>query len=419
MTRRIPLTALFVASGFRFLPTEGVNLGDVAQFAHGIELLRAECPDRAITAIAHSLNDESVFPDIGFSNLVARYLLGTTGSKAARSVFLVVRSIGLITAATLVRLGVPARWFGARVSDIIEEFEGASVVFFSGAGAFNSRYLKGPVGIWVLIVHIASRLGVPVVMVGQQIGPLDSWWSRRTIGSALRRTQFVGVRDHASEQLALELGVPRERVVFTGDEGLYLDPASKAVSDAYLRTRGISPGFVAVHFRVDRNCPFEEDIEHLRFMLQGIHALTGKLLLFVPMSYASGGDDRESHRRLAAGMTAPMHLVEDAEDARLTKAILGEASLAIGVANHFCIFAASGGVPTVGVYKTPYMRQKLEGIARECEHVVAMSADTLADPVEVARAVVAHGGATDRARFVRATPPPGYLDWRALLRTER
>ena len=64
-------------------------------------------------------------------------------------------------------------------------------------------------------------------------------------------------------------------------------------------------------------------------------------------------------------------------DAPTTKAILGRAALAVGTANHFCVFAASMRTPVIGLYATAYMEQKLIGLAKIWPHrIKALSKET-------------------------------------------
>jgi hypothetical protein len=63
-------------------------------------------------------------------------------------------------------------------------------------------------------------------------------------------------------------------------------------------------------------------------------------------------------------LRVPSATLTEELDARAVKAVLGRASVGVGTANHFCVFAASMGTPVVGVYATPYMEQKLVGLAK-------------------------------------------------------
>jgi hypothetical protein len=140
-----------------------------------------------------------------------------------------------------------------------------------------------------------------------------------------------------------------------------------------------------------------------------------KPLVFVPFSYADAGSDsdREIHKLIAEKIDAPYFLLDLGGQAQFTKAILSTASLSIGVANHFCAFAASVGVPTVGIHGTSYMRQKLDGLKQGQQHVISLPLSELNDTEKLSERIVLHANehAHTGLKDSYNQRPDGYWEW--------
>ncbi|WP_257293959.1 polysaccharide pyruvyl transferase family protein [Endozoicomonas sp. YOMI1] len=201
-------------------------------------------------------------------------------------------------------------------------------------------------------------------MYGQQIGPVKRVISKIIIGGALKNVDLLGVRDKKSIKEAMLLGVDSANVFYSGDEGAYLTPSADEVAINFLMEAGVPKEFIAVHFRIDENCPFERYIDNYVGLIgkicQDLHINN---IVLIPMSYSKNDtDDLAAIKLLEKKLKQVAFILDIGPKPDLTKAILKKASFAVGLANHFCIFSLSVGTPTVGVFATEYMKQKLSGI---------------------------------------------------------
>lgn len=102
-------------------------------------------------------------------------------------------------------------------------------VILGGGGLFTDERWRAPF-IWG-IHALASKLShKPLYCLGQSIGPLKSKHSRKIAYHAFSHAQKICVRDYASYELLLELGIPSEKIQIAGDLALLL-PARKATYD--------------------------------------------------------------------------------------------------------------------------------------------------------------------------------------------
>lgn len=415
MTMARPPTIVLFASGFPMGEQRATNLGDAAQQLRALQLLREAFPGYGVVAWANSPEDAPLPGTPRFSRELAAFLRSAADGRARRRLLVASRALRLLGGAALHRLRAPVpAWLGGGV---IDELAGSAFVLFSGAGALNQRYLRSVGGLWLLAIALARIVGVPVVLLGQQVGPFSSAPLRALAGRVLRKVAFLGCRDDESLTVCRAMAIPRAVCRFTGDEGAYLAPAPQADALRLLAAHGLAPGFFAVQLRFDANSPFEPHLAWFARVVDGVARRLDAQVALVPMAYRGAADDRAAAARLLPLLAAPAVRLE-CDDPALVKACLGHAAAALGVANHFVVFAASMGVPSAGVYATEYMRQKLQGAQRRMDGVVAVAAEQApAEALAQRIAAMARdpGRCRGPARFT-AVPPQGYWGWVARTR---
>lgn len=119
-----------------------------------------------------------------------------------------------------------------------------AALFVSGGGTLLQDLTGwGSVPYYGGLMLLARRLGVPVFVWAQGIGPLRRAALRRLAGRALAAADEVTVRDEASASLALELGVAPERVRLAADPVFALAGCVPAVAGrAPARVAGVLVG---------------------------------------------------------------------------------------------------------------------------------------------------------------------------------
>jgi len=92
----------------------------------------------------------------------------------------------------------------------------------SGGGNFSSTW---PDLLYerATLLHLARIFGKPAVVLGQTLGPELSGAERRLLAETLSSARFVGLRELPSAVLAMELGVPPERLWYQCDDALFVE----------------------------------------------------------------------------------------------------------------------------------------------------------------------------------------------------
>jgi polysaccharide pyruvyl transferase WcaK-like protein len=103
-----------------------------------------------------------------------------------------------------------------------EAVASCDAVILSGGGNLSSSWPE-LLHERIALLELAHRGGKPAVVLGQTLGPQLSAGERQSLAVALQQARFVGVRELPSALLAIELGVPHERIWYQFDDALRID----------------------------------------------------------------------------------------------------------------------------------------------------------------------------------------------------
>jgi len=200
----------------------------------------------------------------------------------------------------------------------------------------------------------ASLMGKPVVKMAQTLGPFDKALNRFAAKLALRRCDTIIARGHVTSCFLDGLGISHETradVSFA----MSVSPADRAAAArrmAQFRKIGkklllISPSEVAHRLAEASNIDFVSELSRLIIELDK----KGFSIVLLPHSYGRGSSKnndldlvRQIHSGLPAGVAG---IVDDAEDPKLLRALIGEADFFIGCRFHSVVASLSMAVPTV------------------------------------------------------------------------
>ncbi|MBI4522973.1 MAG: glycosyltransferase [Deltaproteobacteria bacterium] len=243
-----------------------------------------------------------------------------------------------------------------------------------------------------LVCAFAAQ-GKPVILTGQQLGPLGSGWARALLGRGLRKVTFVGLREPTdSLTFCKEAGLPPDRYGVMGDDSFGLEPADSVEVETFLARYHLNPGrFLAVNVRIaDYASSHQHYVRHLAELVSSLARRYELPALVVPIALNRDDSDIVSGYKLKQAVEGDVLQVLDEPrlSPRLAKGVLGKAYAAIGVSYHFCTFALTEGVPALCLFDGKYYLQKARGLAgfwendrlslhlRECDTATAVEKAT-------------------------------------------
>ncbi len=381
------------------------NLGDVAMLQVAIRRLRLACPGAAIGVVTDR-------PDLLAGYCPETYPVPAAGRRAwlRDEAFLtgrVGRVVPPILARPLARAGrrAVAVWpelgrqvlrvwrssSGSGVRGFLDHLLEADAVVVSGCGAFADTFEVFALSI-LEVLKLSIRRDVPTVLLGQGIGPLTSVRLRHRAAEVLPHANLISVREgQSSPRILTNLGVPRSKVVVTGDDALEL---------AYDVRQPAIGGAVGLSLRTTSYAGIDEQTGLLVVLIVARQArLWGVPLVPLPVDVADLGFERpptdlrdvwEAARQQAAlsAQEGPTALIRSVSQCRVV----------VTGTYHAAVFALGQGVPVVALAASAHYRQKFLGLVHhfgEGCRIVEMTRSGWAEKLNDAL-VVAWGDATLR-----------------------
>ena len=334
-----------------------MHIGDEAMFEQFLDQARARGFSEVVAISSNPLETATRY---GISS-IAR--LGLVGDRAA----MVERADAILE--SRLTPGDPAL-------DVIGSIAGASRVVVTGAGNLASTWPVHIIERWV-IAQLAARAGVPFVITGQTLGPALTATDAFLLSELLESAALVGVRESSSFRLAHTLGVAEDRLQQTVDDAsfLALDGASSSLTPA-------EPPYCLVSLSTHVGGTDRDDFLAAAATLLDRVAALGLEVRFLAHFGAISGEphrgDVVMHEAVASRMTAQSRV--EATGTSVEAATLARrAALVVSSRYHPAVFAAAGGVPTLGIAVDDYTTVKLRGaLGAFAQHAVITGDDLVA-----------------------------------------
>jgi polysaccharide pyruvyl transferase WcaK-like protein len=248
---------------------------------------------------------------------------------------------------------------------VLEAIARSDGLVISGGGNLSSQW-PAHVLERAVLARYARRRNLPVIVLGQTIGPDLSPLQRRLVSQLLQCADWVGVREAASYALALELGVTIERLSYQLDDAIHLpsERPEEAWAGELMRVGAKSWIAVTIH-------PVEDPggdghlTKALAVELQKIASVTRARLVFVAHAARPKDGGWSDHAMGEALMRylepGCMMLADEGLSARQARWLAGQAEFVVSTRYHPVVFGLAAGVPCLGVWTDDYTRVKLEG----------------------------------------------------------
>lgn len=233
---------------------------------------------------------------------------------------------------------------------------GADLVVASGGGYLTDSF---PAHAYATLetLDLAMRMGKPVALLGQGIGPLERPSLRGYASRVLPGARGIGLREGlVGPQILREMGVPAERVLVTGDDAIELAFAPDApLGEA-----------IGINLRLtDYSQVGEQTLETVRAALHQGAQRHGAALAPVPISFYPKSADSQAICELLRGFddssdggatfTTPAHVIEAVARCRIV----------VTGSYHAAVFALSQGISVVGLAHSAYYVGKFNGLAHQ------------------------------------------------------
>ncbi len=255
---------------------------------------------------------------------------------------------------------------------VIYALRHAKLLISGGGSLFQNNTSAKSLEYYIQIVKLAKKMGLPVMVYANGIGPLYGKRSYEKVKKVLREVDFVSLREPSSFDFLSEIGLEDEilqKIRISADPALTLSPCSDARSNYILEKAGISApcDCFAVSLRewhelktgeggIDR----EEFIARMADAVAKISLSLGKTPVFIPVQKSF--DDKiclevKELAEKAIGRESPFLR---GLSAREVIGLVEKMSFVLGMRLHMLIYAGAAGVPAIGLSYDPKVDAFLE-----------------------------------------------------------
>lgn len=218
----------------------------------------------------------------------------------------------------------------------------ADAVIFPGGGLFSDEESWHAVFLWGLHILFARYFWRPVFLLGQSVGPFRKKWTRNFTRFCLAKTEWIGVRDIASEAELRSIGVSMKKIRLGRDSAFWL--ASRLPKIKTLKTSGRIKILVSVRDFVNIDPKFwGEFTRALDVITEKFHAR----ISFAELGKGDGDVWKKIKKRAKNSVTwKQLELPESSED---VLKIIKTFDLVIGMRLHSLVAARIVGLPSIGL----------------------------------------------------------------------
>lgn len=315
---------------------------------------------------------------------------------------------------------------------VMRALRGADLFLSGGGSLLQDATGWGSVPYYAGLMGVARRLGVPVVVYAQGVGPLRRPWLRRLAAAAVGAASEITVRDRLSCETLRELGVDPARIRVTADPVFGLAPVTSR-PDGGLPRAGVDVPrggrLIGVCLRPLPGRRGQADTE--RLVEAVAEALRPRLpqwnAYVVPLPLHGGVDDgvhRLLLRKLATMGAAPRVLDWPAETSgRLSASgraggdgggrawgagrwmeLFAGLDLCLTMRLHGLIFAACAGTPVVALSDDPKAAAHVDELGLDPDQCLVAPSSCSPRTLGAALDMVWRGRREQRERLMHAVP---------------
>ncbi len=244
---------------------------------------------------------------------------------------------------------------------IIKAIKKCDLLISGGGSLLQDVTSKKSILYYLMIMWAGFLFRKKVFIYSQGIGPILSKINRRLTAATLRYVQGIVVRDEASRELLIEIGVKGEKIIVTADPVLRIRKADLSIGREILIKEGFKPdpdrmtvGFAIREKKTDSNFVDELCIS-IRRLMEEYRAQ----IVLIPFHYSEDmAVIEEIEKRLGSGICCIKH--KYLTDEMLS--IIGNMDILVGVRLHALIHAAIMEVPMIAISYDPKINSFMHSI---------------------------------------------------------
>ncbi|MDD2189402.1 MAG: polysaccharide pyruvyl transferase CsaB [Eubacteriales bacterium] len=247
------------------------------------------------------------------------------------------------------------------VKDIINAVRKCDLLISGGGSLLQDVTSKRSILYYLIIMWMALFFRKKVFIYSQGIGPILSKINRRLTALTLKKAHGIVVRDEASRELLIEMGVKADHIIVTADPVLRIKKVDPAIGREILMREGFIPdsdritvGF-AIREKKTKSNFVDELCISMRRLIKEYHAQ----IVLIPFHYSEDmAVIEEIEKRLEKDVCCIKHKYLTNE----MLSIIGNMDVLVGVRLHSLIHAAIMDVPMIAISYDPKINSFMHSI---------------------------------------------------------
>ncbi len=245
---------------------------------------------------------------------------------------------------------------------VIRELRSSDLLISGGGSIFQDVTSAFSLPYYISVVALAKLFKKPVVFYAQGVGPINRSFSKILMRLIGNRVDLITLRDAASSQFLIEMGVTHPPLLVTADPVFSLQPddADRIRIERLLKAYEITDRpLVGVAVRKWKTL---EGYQPTLAQLLDELAARGFTIVFVAMSYPN---DIAESKRVAKLMCQESIIIDEHLISQEHLALIDHMQLMIAMRLHALIFAANRGIPFAGISYDPKVESFLKSFGLE------------------------------------------------------
>jgi len=207
---------------------------------------------------------------------------------------------------------------------------------------------------YLYLIKVAKMLGKKVMLYANGIGPVIREKNKVRVKKILNKVNCITVRDEKSMDELKILGITKPETVLTADPAFLLDAEANIEK---LKKKYSLEDIVCTSVRVPKNGD-DKFAAGVAKALDNVSEKYGAKAVILPFQDA----DKEVSEKIASLMENEAIVVSEKLTVGQTLSMVGISQMCIGMRLHMLIYAASKGIPIVGIVYDP----KVSGFMEYC-----------------------------------------------------
>jgi len=212
---------------------------------------------------------------------------------------------------------------------------------------------------YLSIMMLAKKLGKPVMLYAQGIGPVCGSLARGAMRYIGNMVDLITVRDEGSRDELKRLKVTKPAIYVTADPVLAIHPVDKQIGRTILRKYGLEGATPLVGISVREWKDWSHYKQVLAQVTDHIMEEFGARVVYLPMQFPE--DVAVAQKIVRRAKHQPVLLNEEYTTSELLS-LVGNLDMLIGIRLHALIFAAVMQVSMVGISYDPKIDRFLETV---------------------------------------------------------